>query len=406
MRNLLSINNYHYRRGGSDVVYFEHAKLVESVGWNNAFFSMHHPKNEDSEWSEFFVEEIEFGHSYSLIDKLSKAAKTIYSIEARRNLDKLIAKYRPDIAHLHCIYHHLSPSFISLLKDSGIPVVMTAHDLKIACPAYKMLNRQGICERCKTGNVLNVAINKCIRNSFSASALVALESATHKWLGLYKNLDRIIVPSKFFLEKFVEWGWPRSKFVYIPNFVKADTFEPEYSAGNYFIYFGRLAPEKGLATLINAAKISGTALKIVGTGPESESLQKLASSLNVDIEFCGYQSGTALHTLVRRSRAVVLPSEWYENAPMSVLESFAMGKPVIGADIGGIPELVIPNQTGWRFISGDAASLASSLSYAANLPDIEISKLGKSARQFVEHSFNEQVYADRTLSLYRELLSN
>src|SRR5262245_1560421 len=153
MPNLLSVNSYHYRRGGSDAMYLDHAALFESEGWHNAFFSMRHPANLPSPWSRHFIDELEFGGDYGLLRKIGMAGKVVYSFEARRRLRGLLAEYRPDIAHLHCIYHHHSPSILSVLKQAGVPMVLTAHDLKIACPAYKMLNATGVCERCKTGSV-------------------------------------------------------------------------------------------------------------------------------------------------------------------------------------------------------------------------------------------------------------
>nr|WP_203564140.1 glycosyltransferase family 4 protein [Deefgea sp. CFH1-16] len=367
-------------------MYFEHAALMEELGWENAFFSMCHPKNFDSIWSKYFVDEIEFGHSYSIFDKFKMASKVIYSFEAKNNISSLVDDFKPDIAHLHCIYHHLSPAIIPALKKSGIPVVMTAHDLKIACPAYKMLNETGICEKCNGGSLLNVVKHKCVRGSFAASAIVAIESELHNYLDTYKKyIDRVIVPSLFFMEKFVEWGWPRDKFVYIPNYVDLKYFEPDFSAGDYLIYFGRLAPEKGVATLMKAANLAKTPLKIVGTGPIEAELKVLANELSADIEFLGYQSGESLHNLIRGARAVALPSEWYENAPMSILESFALGKPVIGAEIGGIPEMVINKQTGYLFQSGHVTDLSRVLKNFWQLSDLEVSAMGQSARDFCCH---------------------
>ena len=404
MPNLLSINNYHYRRGGSDVVYLEHAALMEKLGWRNAYFSMHHPKNIETPWSRYFVDEIEFGNSYSIFQKSKMAAKVIYSVEARRKLSRLLNDFPVDVAHLHCIYHHLSPAIIPLLAGSGIPMVMTAHDLKLMCPAYKMLNQDGICERCKGGNVLNVVRHRCIHQSIVASSVVALESLLHQGLKTYrKHLAKIIVPSRFFLEKFVEWGWSREKFAYIPNYVTAHDFQPIYEPGNYFLYFGRLSVEKGVATLIRAAAAARTTLKIAGTGPEEASLRALAAETKADVEFLGYQSGTRLQSLVAHARAVVLPSEWFENAPMSILESCALGKPVIGANIGGIPEMIEHGATGWLFESGKADALAHLLSEVASLPASTLHRMGRASRAMVEDRFNREGYIRSILELYSTL---
>jgi glycosyltransferase involved in cell wall biosynthesis len=404
MKRLLNINNYHYRRGGSDVVYLEHAALMEKLGWKNAFFSMTHPMNLPCPWSKFFVDEIEFGNSYTLSRKITMAMKVVYSLEARTKLTRLISEFPADIAHLHCIYHHLSPSIFSVLTKAGIPIVMTAHDLKLVCPAYKMLNEGGICERCNHGSVLNVIRHKCIRNNAMASTIVAAETFVHRLLQTYRHhLSKVIVPSQFFISKFVQWGWPRDRFEYIPNYVECESFDPEYQPGNYFLYFGRLAPEKGIATLIRAASMASVRLRIAGTGPEAGNLQLLAASLGADIEFLGYQSGGALRKIVSGARAVVLPSEWFENAPMAILESYAMGKPVIGADIGGIPEMIRRNETGWLYESGNMHELAALLARVHAMPDIAIGEMGRMARELTRDRFSRNSYADACLRLYASL---
>ncbi|MCU7890882.1 MAG: glycosyltransferase [Candidatus Thiodiazotropha sp. (ex Ustalcina ferruginea)] len=404
MPKLLSLNSYHYKRGGSDAVYFEHDNLFHSVGWDTAFFSMHHPSNEPTEWSSYFVDELEFGAQYSLFSKLKMAGKVIYSWEAVEKLGRLLDHWEPDIAHAHCIYHHLSPSILSLLKSRGIPTVMTAHDFKIACPAYKMFNKNGICEKCKNGNLLNVIGNRCIHDSLSVSALVMFESMIHKALGLYrKNLDRVIVPSRFFGDKLREWGWPEEQLLYIPNYVHAEMYEPSYEPGNYMLYFGRLAPEKGLKTLIAAAAKAGIRLKIVGIGPEEKALLDYAQQTGGDIDFLGFCKKDVLWPLVKQSRTVVLPSEWYENAPMSLLEAYALGKIVIGANIGGIPELIEHGQTGYLFESGNVDELADYLSTANSMSDAQIVKMGKQARQYIVTKFTLDHYSQAMQVLYSSL---
>ena len=403
-RRLLSINSYHYRRGGADAVYLDHAALMESLGWKNAFFAMHYPQNDPTEWSRYFIDEIQFGHDYSLGQKIVKASKVIYSFEAQRKLRHLIADFQPDIAHIHNIYHHQSPSILPVLKRAGIPSVMTAHDLKIACPNNKMLNRTGICERCKGGRFHEVIRYRCVQDSLAASTIVAAESTLHRWLDSYaRNLDRIIVPSRFYLEKFVQWGWRRDLFAYVPNYVDASGFAPAYRPGDYFLFFGRLAEEKGVATLVEAAARSGVRLKLAGTGPLDTDLKAIAARSGADIEFLGFRTGPGLHALVGGSRAVVLPSEWYENAPISVLEAFALGKPVIGADIGGIPELVRPGETGWLFKSGDVDGLSAALQTVRGLPDAEIEGLGRQARTLVAHDFSRRRYVESILEIYSAL---
>lgn len=405
MKNtLLSLNSYHYRRGGSDAVFFDHQKLFQEINWNTIPFTMHHPKNEPSEWDEYFADELEFGNNYSLPNKLMMASKVIYSWEAKAKLKKLIQHIRPNIAHAHCIYHHLSPSVLSLLKEENIPTVMTAHDLKIACPAYKMLNKNGICESCKQGNLLHVVKNRCIHNSFITSSLVAVESATHRLLGLYKNnLDMIITPSQFYREKLIEWGWDPNQLVYIPNFLHFDTYTPNFNVGSYFLYFGRLAPEKGVDTLIKAAVKTGVKLKLAGTGPYEQELRQMIPGDCKTIEFLGFCSGNNLWSLIQQAQAVVLPSQWYENAPISMLEAYASGKPVIGARIGGIPEMLKHEETGLLFEAGNVESLAEQIQAFQLIPNHQVVEMGHSGYQFATTTFTAKRYFDSICHLYQSL---
>jgi glycosyltransferase involved in cell wall biosynthesis len=233
---------------------------------------------------------------------------------------------------------------------------------------------------------------------------VAVESALHRRLNTYKKyLNKVIVPSRFYIEKFVEWNWPREKFVYIPNYVENSRYTPDFLPGDYFLYFGRLAPEKGVTTLLHAASKAGVKLKIAGTGPEESALHNLQGELRGDVEFLGYRSGESLHSLIRSARAVVLPSEWYENAPMSILESYASGKPVIGANIGGIPEMIEEGQTGWCFESGNIEALATVLSRVKAMPAFVVTSCGRAGRELTNQRFNRQQYVEAMLGVYSQL---
>lgn len=403
MAKLLNLNSYHYRRGGADVVYLDHAALLAQRGWQNAFMAMHHPQNEPSEWSRFFVDEIQYGSSYGAAQKVVMAGKIIYSLEARRKLAALLREFRPDVAHAHNLYHHLSPSVLSLLHAEGIPTVMTAHDLKLACPSHEMLVNGQICERCKGGRFIHCVTNRCIKGSTALSALVALESAVHRLAGLYSgNLSRIVVPSQFLGDKLVEWGVPRELICHIPNAVDISGFEPVRDAGRPFVYFGRMTASKGVITLIDAALRSGLQLVMVGTGELDDELRARARG-HANIQFSGRLSGAALWQQVSAARAVVLPSEWYENAPMSILEAYALGRPVLGARIGGIPEMIDEGETGWLCESGNPDALADAMQAVADTPDARLREMGAAARARVLRDYNADLYADRMVALYADL---
>jgi glycosyltransferase involved in cell wall biosynthesis len=404
MSTLLAINNYYYPRGGSETIFFEHNRMFEALGWDVVPFSMQHPSNLPSPWSEYFIDELEMSGDYSLLQKLTRVPKVIYSFEARQRLAQLLDRAQPDIAHAHNIYHHISPSILGLLKRRGVPTVLTLHDLKIACPAYNMLARDGICERCRGGKLYNVVTNRCIGGSAVMSLVVGLEALVHKLLGSYRRcVDLFVVPSRFYIDKFCEWGMPRSLFRHIPNFVDLSGYEPRYAPGDSFLYFGRVIRQKGVATLIRAAAQAGVRLQVAGTGPDLESARELAAQLHANVTFLGHLGGTALHNAVRSARAVVLPSEWYENAPVSVLEAYALGKPVIGARVGGIPELVRENETGVTFESGSVAGLGAALADVQSRPDTQLEQMGRSGRRWVEQEFTVGMYQQRILAAYRDL---
>ena len=404
MPTLLSVNNYYYYRGGAETVFLEHNRLFEGLGWKVVPFAMHGPRNLQTPWADYFVDEIEFGASYTFGEKLRRIPRVIYSFQARRNLARLLAKTCPDLCHAHNIYHHISPSILGLLKARGVRTVLTLHDLKIACPAYNMLTHDGICERCRGGRIHNVVIHRCIKGSTKLSALVFLESLVHRLIGSYRhNVDLFLVPSQFYIAKMIEWGMPPHVFRHIPNFVDGRRFEPRYEAGKSILFFGRLAKEKGLHTLIRAAAAAGCKLELVGTGPELDSLVGLTNETGAEVQFRGYLTGPELHQAIHGARAVVLPSEWYENAPMSILEAYALGKPVIGAKIGGIPELIREGDTGFLFPSGDATSLAQTLRRICDMPDSDVADMGRSGRSWVDTEFTSHAYTTRVLAAYREL---
>lgn len=405
MTGLLNINTYHYRRGGADVVSFEHMRLFAERGWPVAAFAMHHPANEPSPWSRHFVEEIEYGRPYPWPKKIRKAGQAIYSVEARRNLAGLLDVFPAGIAHLHNIYHHISPSILPLLKQRGLRTVMTAHDLKLACPAYRMHDGRAVCERCRSGFLLSCTLNRCLHGSLALSALVTVESSVHRLLGLYRrHLDAIVCPSRFYRDTLIAWGWPADRLVPIPNPVRGlgGPVAP-VPPGRHVLYFGRLSAEKGLATLIRAAAAAGVRVVLAGEGPERSALERLAAACGADVVFRGRLDAAALAAEIDAARACVLPSEWYENAPMSLVEAAARGRITIGSDIGGIPEMIRPGETGFLFKTGSLADLAARLRAVADLPDARLHAMGMAAAAFVRGAFGDAGYVAAMTDLYRSL---
>jgi glycosyltransferase involved in cell wall biosynthesis len=403
-RKLLSVNNYYYPRGGAEVLFLEQNRILENAGWQVVPFAMRHKQNLSTPWDKYFPDEIEFGGTYGVTEKLVRAARVIYSMQARERLGELLGVFTPRVAHVHNIYHHLSPSILSLLRDRGIPVVMTVHDLKLACPAYTMMRENRPCESCRGGKVHNVLLNKCIKGSVALSGLIMLEAAAHRLSGIYESgVARFVVPSRFVLETLVHWGWRRDAFVHVPNFVDVERFQPGSGAGRRFVYCGRLDNLKGVATLLRAAALAKQPVTIVGRGPEETRLHKLSEELGADAIFTGHLTKDALVGTIQSARAIVVPSECNENAPLSLLEAYATARPVIGSNIAGIPELIREDETGALFPTGDVQALAAALDKFAQLPDSRLTDMGQAARHWVERDFSPAVYRDRLLDLYASL---
>ena len=317
---------------------------------------------------------------------------------------ELLEQVRPRIAHAHNIYHHLSPSILPTLRARGIPVVMTVHDLKLACPAYTMMAANKPCERCRGGRIHNVVVHRCIKGSLALSSLIMVETFVHRLLRIYDaNVSKFVVPSRFVLDKLVQWGWERERFVHIPNFVDTERFAADRPIGKRFVYCGRLQANKGVETLLRAAALARQQVTFVGGGPDENRLRTLAADLNADAEFLGHLAKEELIGVVQSARAIVVPSEVNENAPLAVLEGYAAGRPVIGARIAGIPELVREEETGVLFPSGEVEALAAALDRFATLPDARLTEMGAAGRRWVEQDFTATRYRSRLLELYDSL---
>lgn len=401
---ILLANNYHYRRGGAEVVYLQQDEMLRKVGYQTAHMSMNHPKNEHSDWQRFFVDEIEWGNNYSAMQKIHIAKTIIDSKQAYENTRALIQESGARLLHGHNIYHHLSPSVLRAATDEGIPSVITLHDYKVLCPSYDMLSDGKVCEACKGGKLHNLVIKRCMKGSLGLSSLIAVESVTHRLTGAYsKHVDRFVSPSQFLIDKFVEWGWPRERFAYVPNCVNIENHDVSESIGKRFLFIGRLSREKGLVTLVSAAARAGVGLDIVGAGPITEELHKQAESLGADVAFHGFQTGDALWSFIQGCRAIVLPSEWYENAPISIIEAYASGKPVIVANVGGMPEMVVHDQTGLIVESAQPDALAAALQQMADKSDAQVAEMGRAGRALAEKNYSPQRQAQLLIEVYQKL---
>ncbi|MDO8281321.1 MAG: glycosyltransferase family 4 protein [Thermodesulfovibrionia bacterium] len=414
--NILHINNFHYFRGGSESVYFNTAKLLEEHGHHSVFFSTQHPENIPCEMDKYFMPYVDFSARHSIIDQLKIAGRVIYSLEAKKRLTRLIEEYPVDVAHLHNIYHVFSPSILHVLKKKKIPVVMSLHDYKMVCGSYTLLRRHPIygtvCEECSGGKYYKAVKNKCVKNSFAKSLLTAVEMYLHhKVLDIYKNVDIFICTSKFAKSKLEEMGFKKN-FFYLPNFIDTKKLSAfNFAAGKIekskaVLYIGRHVPEKGLWTLLDAAGIlykknKTIEIKLSGEGPFTEILKAKVKEENIgNVRFLGFLKYEDLCCEIQNSAAVVLPSECHDNNPISVIESFAMSVPVIGARMGGIPELVRDYETGLTFEAGNAQDLSEKIEYVIDNPD-KAADWGKMAKKLVEEKLGAEKYYADLMEIYQ-----
>jgi glycosyltransferase involved in cell wall biosynthesis len=396
---VLLVNKYYYRRGGAEAHLLDLQRLLEERGEETVVFSMHHPRNLPSSHSEHFVSTVDY-HTRSLGHRLRAGARLLFNFEARARIGNLLEAEAPDVAHLHNIYHQLSPSILPVLRERGLGVVLTVHDLKLVCPSYRMLAHGRPCERCLGGRFHHAAFQACHEGSRLNGALLGLEMYLHRFLRSYEdNVDLYLCPSRFYRDKLLEAGLPGRRLELLPYFLDAAGYRPAGGAGEDLVYFGRLSPEKGLSTLIAAlARLPRARLRVIGEGPERETLQRQAAPLGERVRFTGFLAGEALHAAVRRARACVVPSEWYENFPVSVLESYALGRPVVAARIGGLPEMVRPGQTGWLFEPGNVESLVETLEEALSASNP--TEMGERCRAEVEAGFSPERFYEKLQRIY------
>ena len=284
---------------------------------------------------------------------------------------------------------------------------MTVHDYRRLCPAYTMIDSKGsICNLCRGQKYHNAIVKKCLKGSFLASIMISLECYIRDKFTPYEHfIDAFIMTSKFIQEEHKKQVPAlKNKSFFIYNFIDLDAKEPRIAPNGYFLFFGRLSHEKGLKTLIQSFKpLSHLKLVIAGNGPMENELRLMAKGFD-HIRFTGFLTGLKLKDVLSKAKYIVVPSEWYENNPMSIVEAFALGKPVIGANIGGIPELVLEDQTGFLFESGEVYSLTNALKKAAAVDQIRYNDLSLHARKFAEENFEEGNFYNRLMILYQKLL--
>jgi glycosyltransferase involved in cell wall biosynthesis len=402
---ILLINKFLYPKGGDAISTISTGELLRSNGHEVVFWGMDHPLNQsDYPYKQYFVPYVDLNNVFGIRNRFKTMINMFYSVEAKKRLDKLILIYRPDIVHLNNFAHQISPSILHVTYKYNIPVVMTMHDYKIVCPTYSMLLKGKTCEKCKEGRYYQCFINRCTKTSYTKSLLNTVEMYLHQnILRLYDLIDIFISPSMFMKSKCAEMGL-LDRIVSLPHFINISEYCPKYERTEQsIVYFGRLSHEKGLLTLIRAMKnIPNITLKIIGEGPVKNYLQSEVFSMNLNnVNFLGYKSGQELKKEISNSIFVVFPSECYEVFGLAVIESFALGKPVIGSRIGGIPELVKDNETGLTFEPSNLEDLSAKIKELLNSPE-KVVEMGKNARVYVERELNSEKHYSGLMEIYQQ----
>jgi glycosyltransferase involved in cell wall biosynthesis len=403
---ILFCNKYNFAFSGTEAYLFEVMELMRLNGHDVALFSMTDSRGAPTPYDSHFVPHIDFENrdfrkqsGWFYQPKL--ALRAIYSREARQRIRGMIAEFRPNVAHVRNIYHHLTPSILWELKAQNIPVVYHLNDFKVLCPSYNFVARGEPCEACKGGKFWQVLNQKCYPGWKARTTLIA-EAYVHKWLGTYeKCVDRFIAPSQFVRNKFVEHGWDPTKFEVLPHFQRVNpVLKPSVRAAP-LLYFGRLSREKGIDDLLNAMlRLPDLRLVIAGDGPERSRLEQMTAHLGLsNVEFTGHIHGAELQNAIAGSCFTVLPSHAYETLGKTILESYAESRAVVASDRGSRQELVNHGRTGLLYATGDVDQLVAAIRFLSNDPGLA-SEMGRTGFEQVCASNTPEAHYEGLLKLY------
>lgn len=391
---ILLVNKFYYRRGGDCIYMLNLEQLLKAHGHEVAVFAMDYPENLDTPWKKYFPKNM---------SKLMAFTRPFGSHEVKSTFKKLLDDFKPDVVHLNNVHTQLSPVMAELAHQRGIKVVWTLHDYKLLCPRYDCLkNGNTICETCFNSDKKACLDNKCMKGSKLASFIGYKEAVTWNRKRLEACTDVFICPSQFMADKMVQGGFSKSKMQTLCNFIDVEKCKFSSTDGtdytddvellpkreDYYCFIGRLSHEKGAKTLIEAANQLPYKLVIIGGGPLMDELKSVA---HTNIEFVGFKQWDDIKQLVGKARFSVIPSEWYENNPLSVIEAQCLGTPVLGANIGGIPEL-----TDYTFSSGNIADLKTKIEKMWN-SELDYQQIASDA----QHRYDAETYYDKLINIYK-----
>lgn len=399
------IVNWTWHPSGGDWTYIENLSSVYQKNGHEVIpFSMQHDANFGSEYSEFFIKNVDYKNLHKknkLATGIEVLSKSIYSVEAVNQLKALLNLVKIDLAHINIIHRYITPSILKVLKESRIPIVWTLHDYTIICPESTFISNGKICEACKGNKFYKAGLKKCKKQSFLASSVASLENYVHHYLNYYDFVDAFICPSKFHYQKFKEFGFQIEKLHQIYHSYQAKEIHENQSietkeSERFILFVGRLEKIKGVQTLLNAMlSCRDIKLKIVGYGSEENELKNFVDKQQLkNVSFLGKKNKKEVLALLRKSEFLICPSEWYEVLGFTIVEAMMMKKPVVGSSIGAIPETVLNNQTGFLFDVGDSKMLSKQIRRLFENEQLII-KLGENAYEHIKALTNSENYFKR-----------
>lgn len=399
--NIVIANNYYYLRGGSEKVFFDELNLLKEKGHKVAPFSVN-DRNSISA----------FGNCPEFPDDIRHIERILsyfWNREASNKLELLLSKNRYEIFHGHNIHSRLTHATTLKARERGLKVVITLHDMKYVCPHYTMLSHGTICEDCNGGRYFKAILNKCHKDSYLASLIVASELYFFNVLHLQEKVDSFIAPSNFLKNKYLEMGF-KGRIDYLPNFININVSHKIKNFNNqnsHYLYVGRLSYEKGIMTLLEAFKISNRLLKIAGDGPLKTHIEEFIKINNLEqrIFLLGYLNSDRVYEELVSSKALIVPSEWYENAPLSILEAMALGVIVIGSNIGGIPEMIHDFKNGILFKPGDYNDINNALDKFESFSERELSEMRNYSNMLINTTFSKEEHYKKLINIYEKVLN-
>lgn len=398
---ILMVNKFLYSRGGCENYMLFLGEHLKKLGHEVEYFGMYDEKNIVGNSAEKYTQNMDF-HSKGF-GRFFYPFKIIYSFEAKRKIVQVIDNFKPDIIHMNNINFQLTPSVIYGAKKRGVPVVQTVHDYQMICPNHLLYNfdKNEICEKCLNGSYTNCIKNKCIHNSRVKSIIGTIEAKLYSLLNTYKKVDLFISPSYFLEKKLLSANEVyKGKTKTIHNFINKDKFICEDNAvEDYIAFAGRLSKEKGVEELAEAAKLLPEyTFMVAGDGPDKDMLKDIEN-----VKLVGFLSGDKLTQFMGKARVLLVPSIWFENCPLSILEAQCMGVPVATINNGGMAELVKDGLTGILIDEPTPEEIALKLRQVLENQDY-YKTLRENCKKEKENILSVETYCDILIQEYEKLL--